>query len=130
MTMSIQAESEKGLVVAVDDIFFAAKISGTADAVGTKITRVKSANELIEELEKNGACLILLDLNSSKLDPIVTIQYLKSKADLKAIPIVGFVSHVQADLMNTAQQAGCDYVMPRSAFSKRLPDLLSLRLDL
>jgi hypothetical protein len=39
------------------------------------------------------------------------------------------VSHVQVDLLNTAQQAGCDRVMPRSAFSKKLPQILSLRLE-
>jgi hypothetical protein len=37
---------------------------------------------------------------------------------------VGFVSHVQGDLKVKAQEAGCDVVMPRSAFSQTLPSLL------
>ena len=36
----------------------------------------------------------------------------------------GFVSHVQGELKQKAQEAGCDVVMPRSAFSQTLPQLL------
>jgi len=111
-------------------MFFAAKINGAAEIAGVKITRVRSASDLIAYVEKNSAGLVIIDLNSSKLDPLRTIRYLKSKAELKAIPVIGFVSHVQADLINAAQRAGCDHVMPRSAFSKKLPDLLSLPLKL
>src|SRR5262245_60659334 len=127
--MSKPNQSERGIVVGVDDMFFAAKISATADAVGIAITRVKSADELIAHVERTGARLIIIDLNSARLDPIPTIRYFKSKAELKAIPIIGFVSHVQVELLNSAQEAGCDQVMPRSAFSKRLPELLSGSLE-
>jgi len=127
--MSIQASSEGGIIVGVDDMFFSAKINAAAEAVGAKITRVRSAQELIALVEQSGARLIIIDLNSTRLDPIPTIRLLKSKAMLQAIPIIGFVSHVQVDLMNSAQQAGCDYVMPRSAFSKKLGQLLSGRLE-
>ncbi len=123
--MSMQSQSERGIVVGVDDMFFAAKISSAAEVVGTIITRLKSAAELIAHVERAGARLIIIDLNSASLDPIPTIRYLKSKASLRAIPIIGFLSHVQVELMKTAQEAGCDQVMPRSAFSKRLPELLS-----
>jgi len=116
-------------VVGVDDMFFAAKISGAATLAGAKFTRVKSAQELIAQVENCGASLIIIDLNSERLDPITTIRYLKSSPSLKTIPIVGFVSHVQVDVINSAQQAGCDRVMPRSTFSRDLPDILSLRTD-
>jgi CheY-like chemotaxis protein len=106
-------------------MFFAAKISGAAEAVGAVVTRVKSAEELIAHVDRHGANLVIIDLNSSKLNPIPTIRYLKSETRLKSIPIIGFLSHVQVDLMSAAQEAGCDHVMPRSAFSKKLPELLS-----
>jgi hypothetical protein len=37
---------------------------------------------------------------------------------------VGFVSHVQGDLKVKAVEAGCDVVMPRSAFSQNLVSIL------
>ena len=42
----------------------------------------------------------------------------------KSTSIVGFVSHVQGDLKVKALDAGCDAVMPRSAFSQNLGQLL------
>src|SRR5262245_29854867 len=123
--MSPEHESGQGIIVAVEDMFFAAKISGAANLVGAQITRVKSAKEMIAHIEHGPPRLIIIDLNFSNFDPIPTIKYLKSRADLKAVPIIGFVSHVQVDLINAAEQAGCDHVMPRSAFSRRLPVLLS-----
>jgi len=42
----------------------------------------------------------------------------------KGTNIIGFLSHVQGDLKLRAQEAGCDMVLPRSAFSQNLPQLL------
>jgi hypothetical protein len=42
----------------------------------------------------------------------------------KATSIIGFLSHLQGDLKMKAVEAGCDTVMPRSAFSQSLPSLL------
>ena len=39
-------------------------------------------------------------------------------------PIIGFLSHVQGDLKQKAHEVGCDMVLPRSAFSQNLPQLL------
>jgi CheY-like chemotaxis protein len=128
--MSTKARTGSEIIVGVDDMFFAAKINAAADAVGAKITRVKSAAELIALVEQTGARLIIIDLNSASLDPIPTIRFLKSRTELETIPVIGFVSHVQVDLMNAARQAGCDHVMPRSAFSNKLVELLSDRLEL
>ncbi|MBI4455188.1 MAG: hypothetical protein HY644_04735 [Acidobacteria bacterium] len=40
------------------------------------------------------------------------------------IPMVAFVSHVRADLVKAAEEAGCDRVVARSYFSAHLPDIL------
>ena len=42
----------------------------------------------------------------------------------KATSIVGFLNHLQGDLKAKAVEVGCDTVMPRSAFSQSLPNLL------
>jgi len=113
------------IIAAVDDMFFAAKIRGAAEQTGRRLVFVKSRAELDENLASGPPAMILLDLNSERLEPIGIIQSLKSDPKLSAIPILGFLSHVQTDLMSQAEEAGCDRVMPRSAFSQRLPELLS-----
>ena len=112
------------VAILVDDMFFTAKINGAAAESGRQIERVKSREQL-EGLDANPPSLVIIDLNSDRLDPLETIAYLKSSAELSAVPIVSFVSHVQTDLIRAAQAAGCDYVLPRSAFTQMLVEIVS-----
>jgi len=117
------SESDR-VAILVDDMYFTAKINAAAAESGHKIERIKT-RELLEGLAADPPSLIIIDLNSDRLDPVATIGFLKSSSELSAIPIVSFVSHVQTDLIRAAQAAGCDYVLPRSAFSQMLPEIVS-----
>jgi DNA-binding NarL/FixJ family response regulator len=116
-------QSERVCVI-VDDMFFAAKINSAAGAAGRQIERVRSREQLEQETVVNPPSLLIVDLNSERLDPLETIEYFKSQSALSAVPMVGFVSHVQTDLIRRAQAAGCDYVLPRSAFTQLLPEIV------
>jgi hypothetical protein len=110
----------------VDDLFFLAKIQETARKINVKVEFVKTDKELQEKMGQNGhdkPSLIIFDLNHSSAKPLTMIPKLKAKLK-KATNIIGFVSHVQGDLKMKAQEAGCDMVVPRSAFSQNLPQLL------
>jgi CheY-like chemotaxis protein len=50
---------------------------------------------------------------------------LKADQQLRSIPLLGFFSHVQTELQCQAEAAGFDRVIPRSAFSKYLGEILS-----
>jgi CheY-like chemotaxis protein len=117
-------EATDRVAVLVDDMFFAAKINGAAADCGRHIERVKSREQL-EGLVAKPPSLVIIDLNSDRLDPLETIEFLKSRGELSAVPIVSFVSHVQTELIRAAQAAGCDYVLPRSAFTQMLTQIVS-----
>jgi CheY-like chemotaxis protein len=68
--------------------------------------------------------LIIVDLHAQKVDPFNLAEQLKRDETLRAVPLLGFFSHVETELQRRAQQAGFDRVMPRSAFSKNLPEIL------
>jgi CheY-like chemotaxis protein len=109
----------------VDDLFFQAKIQETARKLNVKVEFVKSESELSERIKQNGEekpSLIIFDLNSNSVKPLSLIPKLKSK--LKKTSVIGFLSHVQGDLKQKAHEVGCDMVLPRSAFSQNLPQLL------
>ena len=55
--------------------------------------------------------------------PLTLIPRIKSKLK-RGTSVIGFLSHLQGDLKAKAMEAGCDMVMPRSAFSQNLPNLL------
>ena len=67
--------------------------------------------------------LIVFDLNNVNAKPLTLIPKLKAKLK-KSTSIIGFLSHLQGDLKVKAVEAGCDMVMPRSAFSQNLPSLM------
>jgi hypothetical protein len=49
---------------------------------------------------------------------------LKADEDTKSINLLGYLSHVQGELKLKAQEAGCNMVLPRSAFSQSLMQIL------
>jgi CheY-like chemotaxis protein len=117
-------EKAEKIAVLVDDMFFASKINAAAAQANCQIERIKTREQL-EQLRATLPSLVIVDLNSDRIDPLEAIQFLKSTPDLRAIPVVSFVSHVQTELIRNAQAAGCDYVLPRSAFNQMLGEIVS-----
>jgi CheY-like chemotaxis protein len=116
------------IIIAVDDMFFAAKILGTAESLGRQVERVKTQEELAEAAAHTPVALIIVDLNATQLRALELIETFKADPRLAAIPLLGFLSHVQVELKQRAEALGCDYVMARSAFSQMLPEILSGKL--
>jgi len=111
----------------IDDLFFMAKIQETARKLGVKVEFVKGDKEAVARLtdaaEADRPKLLVFDLNNANAKPMTLIPKLKTKFK-KSTSIIGFLSHLQGDLKLKATEAGCDTVMPRSAFSQSLPNLL------
>jgi CheY-like chemotaxis protein len=115
-------ESKKVLAV-LEDLFFTVKINEAAKRAGLPITFVKSEHDVLEQA-KNQPALIIMDINFQGIDPLNLIRKLKADEQTKRINLIGYLSHVQGELKLQAQEAGCDMVMPRSAFSQNLPQIL------
>ncbi len=121
---STSGEQPARIFAFVDDLFFMAKIQETARKMNVKVEFVKTEKDLQER--QNGddkPALIIFDLNNASAKPLSIIPKLKAKLK-KATNIIGFVSHVQGELKMKAQEAGCDMVLPRSAFSQNLAQIL------
>ena len=114
------------VVAIVPDLFFAAKISGTAKQVGATLEFANSEQDLLTK-GRDSAYLIILDLNASGFDPVSLIGRLKADPDIRETPVVGFVRHEMSELIEAARTAGCDQVLTRNAFSKDLPGILRRR---
>jgi CheY-like chemotaxis protein len=111
------------VVAVVEDLFFTVKILDAAKRAGLAIEFVKSAHDALLKAAEHPA-LMLFDLNFAAIDPLHVIAAIKSDAAMKSVRLVGYVSHVQADLKKGAQAAGCDIVLARSALSQNLPKLM------
>jgi CheY-like chemotaxis protein len=119
-------EANSRIFAFIEDLFFMAKIQETARKLNVKVEFVKTDQDLMERVHQNGEekpSLIIFDLNNNGVRPLTLIPKLKSKLK-KGTSIIGFLSHVQGDLKQKAHEVGCDMVLPRSAFSQNLPQLL------
>ena len=119
----MQNPDRKKVLAVVGDLMFTVKINEAARRSGLQVDFVKSEKDALEKA-KEQPLLVILDLNSGAVQPLKLIAKLKGSAETKAISVLGFISHLDAELKQKAQEAGCDMVMARSAFSQNLPMIL------
>jgi len=113
-----------GAVLAVvDDLFFVSKLQETAKQVGAELRVVRAADFRADSLRAARPALAVFDLNAASANAVELIRQLKADAELKEIPVIAFLSHVQVDLQRAAQDAGSDQVLPRSKFTAQLADI-------
>lgn len=106
----------------VSDLIFSTKITSTAASLGVIVAVVRSLEKLDARMTQGGDRLALIDLDCESIDPIEAIRKIHRSSSRPRM--VAFVSHVRADLMEAARQAGVDEVMARSAFVAKLPAIL------
>jgi hypothetical protein len=126
-TAPVRLDAPTRIFCFIDDLFFLAKIQETARKLGVKVEFVKGEKEVVTRLsdlaEADRPRLLVFDLNNANAKPMTLIPKFKTKFK-KSTSIIGFLSHLQGDLKMKATEVGCDTVMPRSAFSQSLPNLL------
>jgi CheY-like chemotaxis protein len=113
------------ILAILDDLMFTSKIRTAAAQLGVTVAFARSAAAAVAEMRKTPPSLVILDLNNPRTDPLGTVAAMKADPALAAIPTVGFASHVQTDVIAAARAAGVDEVLARSAFTTKLPEILT-----
>jgi CheY-like chemotaxis protein len=111
------------VLAVVNDLFFSVKITEAAKRAGVTLHYVTNEKDVLEKAAANPS-MIILDLDNTAAAPVELIARLKSDAARRSIPLLGYLKHVHTDLEQRARAAGCDRVMPRSAFSINLNQIL------
>jgi CheY-like chemotaxis protein len=111
------------VLAVMSDLFFSVKINDAAKKLGMTAEFVKDKTLALEKA-KSKPPLIILDLNCDAADPLDLIARVKADPETAGIAMIGFVSHVQVELKQKAQAAGCDTVVARSVFAQNLPAIL------
>jgi len=112
------------ILAVLDDLMFTSKIKTTATPLGLAVVFARSSAAALAEMRKARPALVICELNNPRTYPLGTVRAMKSDATLASIPTLGFVSHVQTDLIDAARQAGVGEVLARSAFAGGLAELL------
>lgn len=111
----MQAPTEAQVLALVRDLMFVSRITSTAKATGTAIAVIRDPAALGDQSGR----LLLVDLNLPG-----ALETAAAWRQATQAPVVGFVSHVDAQTIARARQAGLDRVMARSGFVEALPDIL------
>lgn len=119
----MSTDSSRKVLAVLEDLFFTVKINDAAQRAGLPVTFVKSEKDALDQAAFHPA-VILVDLNCTCLNPLRLVRSVKADPALGKIDVVGYVSHVQGELKQQAQEAGCNLVLARSAFSRNLPQIL------
>ncbi len=112
------------ILAVVDDLLFGSKLRAAAGVAGTPIVFVRKPEEVPGAIRQHDPDVVVFDLDRDALDPIGVITEIRSAPVRARARLVGFASHVHAERLQQARDAGCDQVMARSAFVAALPGLM------
>jgi hypothetical protein len=107
------------VILAVRDLVFRSKILAAAERLGTTVTIAPRGTPLEQVARDHGPGTLIVDLG----EPGVVDQ-IPAARTAGATRVVGFLGHLQADLMEASQKAGVDEVLTRGQFVQRLDELL------
>lgn len=115
--------NKKIVLVLCDDLIFGSRITGEARAAGLDTKTFKTVENLLDAATKLQFVGVLVDLGIIPNSLELLISGIREKCG-EAVPILGYGSHVDAELLKKARVAGYDPVLPRSKFVIDLPLIL------
>ena len=107
------------VILAVRDLVFRSKILAAAERLGTSIHIAPRGTPLDQAARDHGPGTLVVDLG----EPGV-IEQVPAAKGAGATLVVGFLGHLQADLVEASRRAGVDEVLTRGQFVQRLDDIL------
>ncbi len=114
----------QAIVALVEDLVFTAKLRAAAHGIEVALQIASQPEEWLQLVRRASPTLVLIDLNFSRADALALVAQARTATNDRATPIVGFLSHVQAERALAARTAGCTAAIPRSLFVQLLPALL------
>ncbi len=107
------------VIVAVRDLVFRSKIFAAAERLGVEVRLAPRGTPLSQAARDLGPGTVLADLS----EPGV-IGEVPAAKQAGATRVVGFLGHLQVDLMEAAAEAGVDEVLTRGQLVQRLDGIL------
>jgi len=102
-------------LVLSDDLLDVSRVTGDGRSAGLAVLQCRDSSALLTATER-GPALAVLDLHNPGLEVETVVPALKAVG----ARVVGYGAHVDASRLKAARKAGCDEVLPRSAFFEGL----------
>ena len=117
MRRATSATAMARVVALAPDLFFASKVQETLSAAGHDVEVRTTVADALEAARI--ADVVIVDLHAEELDLATFSRQLAGK------PLLGFYSHVDVEVKQSAEEAGFDLVVPRSRMAREMPELVA-----
>ena len=103
-----------------DDLIDASRVMGDGRAAGLTVQHCRVVARLLEGMPRRPV-VVVIDLHFPGLELETLVPTIRGSG----AKLIAFGAHVDAARLKTARQAGCDEVLPRSAFFADLESKLA-----
>lgn len=117
-------DNGKTVLVAVNDIFFYAKLRDALRAGGYVIERARTQDEVPAKAQALRPAALILNMNDPGLNGLQALAQLKAQAGPQALPILAFANHEEVETWQKAKELGVTKIVSRNEFSSRTRELI------
>jgi CheY-like chemotaxis protein len=111
------------ILAAIHDLMFSSKVHAASQ--GRPIAWLPRGSDVAAVVAKDRPDVLLIDLGAPALNAVAAIQAIKANPETKDTLIIGYVGHERVEIIEAARAAGCDQVMAKGEFARRLPEILA-----
>ena len=112
------------ILVAVNDIFFYAKLRDVLRAGGYTIERARTQDEVAAKSQALRPAALVLNMNDPGLDGLQALAQLKANDQLPSLPVLAFANHEEVETWQRAKELGVTKIVSRNEFSSRTRELV------
>ena len=109
----------------VSNIFLATKIAQAAKHCHLAVHNFDKAEPLLLHAKSKLPRLVILDWDGCEAESFKFLKELSQSADLKSVPVIGYLSTSKINIKEEARRAGCLRVYGKSEFMRDLDELLA-----
>ncbi|MCH8044352.1 MAG: hypothetical protein IID44_11600 [Planctomycetes bacterium] len=111
------------ILLLTSDLMVSSKVAAAGLRVSREIDTALSVELLLERAAANPPAGVILDLGVADLDLPTLVAQLRGGPQPPTI--IAFAPHVHAALLDAAREAGCDQVLTRGDFHRRMDEVLA-----
>ena len=118
-------KTRRSVFTLVADMATATQIVKCASGLHIGVRNFDSAEKLVAQAAVERPFLLILDLEKREAEAFRALNEWHKNADLKNVPVVGFVTQAKVMVKPEAEKAGCFRVYMKTEFGRELPDLIA-----
>ena len=107
-----------------DNLMFTMRVEPALRALGYRVRTLAGGPAAAGAIEQAAPALVLVNLAANRSPGADLVRALRALPAVERTPVLGYAGHVERHLFQAGRDAGCDLVVPNSAITSALPEVL------